>query len=121
RDGLTANIIAARLGGPHLIMQVKRALAKAVREGVLLLKPPVTEAFSKKLKGQARFKALEYSVVRNEHFDGAQPICAVAAEIIGGKIALMLKERPAGSEIIIANAGGRAISEAVRQLHKNPP
>jgi DNA-binding transcriptional regulator LsrR (DeoR family) len=121
RNGLTANAIAARLGGPHLIMQVKRALAKAVREGVIVLKPPITDEVSKKLRDQPRFKALEYAVVRNEHFDDLHAICAVASEIIGEKIAAILKKRPAGAEIIIANAGGRAMSEAVRQLHKNPP
>ena len=121
RNGLTANAIAARLGGPQLIMAVKRALAKAVREGVIVLNPPVTEECAAKLREHTRFKALEYTVVRSDHFHELQAIGAMAAATIGEKILALLKNRPAPAEIIIANAGGRAMSEAVRLLHKNPP
>jgi DNA-binding transcriptional regulator LsrR (DeoR family) len=121
RNGLTANSIAARLGGPGMIMQVKRALAKAVREGILVLKPPITDEYAARLREQTRFKAVDYTVVRTDHFHELQAICAVTSELIGDKITALVKERPAPSEIIIANAGGRALSEAVRLLHKNPP
>src|ERR1051325_4806747 len=121
RNGLTANFIAARLGGPSVIMQVKRALAKAVREGILVLRPPITDECAGRLREQARYKALEYTVVRTDHFHELQAISAVASELIGEKITALLNERTAPSEVIVANAGGRALSEAVRLLHKNPP
>src|SRR5262245_6030638 len=82
KDGLAANAIAHRLGGPHLIMKVKRALAKAVRCGILRFEPPPMVAATKELLSNPQWKAREYTVVDDSPSSDGNPVYVKGAELL---------------------------------------
>lgn len=134
KDGLTANAITRKLfsdrSALHL-MQVKRALQRALNANVLRLVPPPATELGQKLdqlvngtKAQDDKSRIELHVVLdNEQVEGA-PVYAMAAELISTHIVEALRRvrsSKAKDRIVICNAGGRTVTETVRALARNPP
>ena len=121
-EGLAPNAIAQRLGGPHLIMKVKRALVKAVRGGMLRFEPPAMVAAAEQLQANAQWKAREYTVVADRsstenssvYLKGAEKICELVVRILD-------ETRSSGADVTVANAGGHTVSETIKCLHRIAP
>lgn len=130
KEGLAANSIAALLGGPAYIMKVKRALTQALKAGpgrtpvLVLNQPPAMEA--EKALRRLKYKARKYRVVDDFVPVGftaqvaVDRICMAAAEEVRDAILRLVEVRKTG-DIVIANAGGRAVSSMTRFLDRIAP
>jgi hypothetical protein len=118
KHGLAPNSIAAKLGGSKDIMRVKRALARASRNGILVLKPPVMEDYRKRL--QSIWKYADYTVVDDRYFSrDLDSVCMAAAAEVEDRIRHLLG---ASNElVVVANTGGRAVSNTVRFIQQRSP
>jgi len=116
--GLAPNAIARRLGLPsNRIMEVKRALQKAIRKGFLQLAPPLLVTCKTQLEENKRWKARTYTVVDDAAFTEANPVCMRAAEKIDTIVRrLLLHTRSSKRDVIIANAGGQTVGQTVKYL-----
>ena len=125
KQGLAPNSILKVLnadkarGETYSIMPVKRALSKAIRQGILVLRTPLEFSCLDDLKNAGVRNARNYTVVRDDVFSqGTDPVCLAAAEQI---VEIIQKLLLTGDEVVIANAGGRSISRTVQYLHAIAP
>lgn len=127
KEGLAANSIAALLGGPDFIMRVKQALTQAVRGSrgrapLLVLKLPSAMEAERALRHQ-NYKARKYRIVDDFVPVGftsevaVDRVCMAAAEEVRDAILRLVQVRKTG-DIVIANAGGRAVSRMTTFLDR---
>ena len=117
KKGLTSNFIAKELkgaGDPRMIMRVKRALQRASKEGVLVLNPPVERSFQEELK--KRWRRVDFTVARGEFMSPGDTVHLAASQVLSAKIETLWKNTK--TDLVIANTGGRAVSETVRYLRQ---
>lgn len=117
RKGLTANFIAKDLGSPgdpKMIMAVKRALRKAIDDGTLVLNVPREDEYRDTLKRM--WPRIDFTIVRNNLVAKGDAVHIAASDELAAKIEELWKtDKP---DVVIANAGGQAVSETVRYLHQ---
>lgn len=134
KDGLTANAITRKLFGDRSavhLMQVKRALQRALNTDILRLVPPAAIEVGNKLdklvngtKAKDDQSRIELHVVPDDQQIQGAPVYAKAAELISAFILDALRRGgspQAADNIVICNAGGRTVTETVRALARNPP
>ena len=114
--GLSSNTILEKFGlekSPQNITRVRRALEKAVRHGLIELKPPPNEKLKEQLRqGFPNAGEIDVEVDRTA-------TCVKAARIIADEIeAFLCGPR---TEMIIANAGGRTVRDSIDCLQRLVP
>jgi hypothetical protein len=132
QDGLTANKIAQKLGlppEPRFLMQVKRALRRA-QNTFLKLIPPQEEELSGELSRRVnsdKRRPIRFYVV-NDTLGGRAPLFVRAAQVILEIILDVIQSKPSPTsadetppDVVVCNAGGRAVSETVKALLRDPP
>lgn len=130
RNGKSVGAIAKLLYGHHdstHLERVHRLILYAVKKKLLIFNPPINEGLELKLKelfgGHTTFH-----VVNNDHVavdeDGAAAeifrgdvVCRQASKIVAHRIKTLLQDKQK-KNIIIANAGGLAVSRLVRFLEE---
>ena len=149
RDGLTANAIVKKLGlksEPRNLMQVKRALKRAHARFLKLVPPEdrrTKEALDERINVEERRVRVLFHVVDDKWGPKSGPVFSRAATLVSeiiadlaGKAELARKkavQRDSNSietsnsfgriepDVVICNAGGRAVSEMVKALARDPP
>jgi hypothetical protein len=127
-DGLTAGSIVKKLdlpSHPRYLMQVKRALKRAHGRFFRLIPPAnvtLPNELAKRFR-QSRRPQIRFHVVDDTRGSVAAPVYAKAAELVVELVFDSLQRRwePDGRHIVICNAGGKAVSETVKALVRNPP
>ncbi len=117
KKGLSANFIAKDLGhagDPKMIMAVKRALRKAIDDGILVLNVPREDQLRDQL--QRKWSRVDFTIVRNNLVAPGDAVHIAASDELADKIEKLWNTDK--KTIVIANAGGHAVSETVRYLHQ---
>lgn len=115
-EGLSSNTILERLRWPKTaenITKIRRALEKAVRHGLVELKPPRNKQLEDSLR--QRFPGLKEVHVQVDRaaacLDAARLIAAEIDQFIGGP----------EKRMVIANAGGGTVRDAIGYLQRLVP
>jgi len=103
------------------IERVKASISAAVKLGYLRCAPlPPEEALVRKFKEHHFFKNSEFHFVDDSHssdgVDSFYDLTVAAADVIAERVTELIVEKPPGSKIYIANAGGPTLSECIRHL-----
>jgi DNA-binding transcriptional regulator LsrR (DeoR family) len=118
KEGLSANFIAKKLGyagDAKAIMKVKRALLKAQKSGILVLNPPKKMDYHTQLK--KKWPLVDFTIVEGNKLLGKGDAVHIAAsDVLATKIEELWNT--AKADVVIANAGGHAVSETVKYLHQ---
>ena len=119
-EGLSPNEIAKRLGISDKIMQVKRALGKAVKRGILRLEIPRSEQRRRDLK--ETWEKPEYVVVDDSKSDQVMTVCLAAAEtfleLLGKKLRDSRRDK---RTVVVGVAGGYTVAQTVLLLQSMAP
>lgn len=113
--------------GPTELARVRRLLEFASQRGILNLRPPTNEKLEEQLATQFQ-RQVTFHVVNNDQAAYAEnpkvdeamradAVCHQAAETLAARISrLLIEKRDKKKRIVIANAGGLAVSRVVRFL-----
>ena len=117
KRGMSVPSIAKDLGFPGdaaMITKVKRALLKASASGILVLNQPKLTDYHEKLS--KKWPRVDFTIVRNNLLAKDDAIHIAASDVLAEKITELWNESE--DQVVIANAGGHAVSETVRYLHQ---
>lgn len=118
REGLSSNSIVEALRlekTPQNITKVRRALERAVRNGLVQLNPPVQRALEDRL--HAKYPEIETHVALS-----SDSTCQLAATIVKQEIEKFLElPNEKQASFVVANAGGRTVRDTINYLHRLVP
>lgn len=108
------------------MMKVKHALKRAFEEGLLRLRPGRDRQLAKSLARvypRERDRRIRFAVMDDRFAKASRPVCWHAAGWFGRMVQQMLasEQLQDKKEIVIANAGGRTVSQMLRYLRRMAP
>lgn len=103
-------------GNPANIMKVKRALQRAVRDGILMLSPPPIENLERRLREALTKSHVSLDALHVEQDHAAA--CFRAARLVEAEISGFLSEGDPRPQLVIANAGGGTVGKICEYLQR---